>query len=117
LHISQTSNERIGDAADVLSVGQEVEVKIMAIDAANQKMNVSMKALLPASESSSAPNEKRKRFRENRDDEEGGNSKSRKPRAPRRSDSDELSAWSEGSVSGTSIGDLLSSAQEQKNNK
>ncbi|MCD8287156.1 MAG: 4-hydroxy-3-methylbut-2-enyl diphosphate reductase, partial [Clostridia bacterium] len=117
LHISQISNERIGDAADVLSVGQEVEVKIMAIDAAAQKMNVSMKALLPASDSAApaaSSNDRRKRFRENREDDD--TSKSRKPRAPRH-DTDELSAWSEGSVSGASIGDLLSSAQEQKNNK
>ncbi|MCD8294232.1 MAG: 4-hydroxy-3-methylbut-2-enyl diphosphate reductase, partial [Clostridia bacterium] len=116
LHISQISNDRVDDAADVLSVGQEIDVKIMAIDATAQKMNVSMKALLPASESSSSSSgneNRRKRFREAREDDE---TKSRKPRAPKR-DTDELSAWSEGSVSGASIGDLLSSAQEQKNNK
>ena len=36
--------------ADVLSVGQEVEAKITEIDAENQRISISMRALLPEEE-------------------------------------------------------------------
>jgi len=45
LHVSEISEERIAKAADVLSIGQEVEVLIVSIDSENQKMGFSMKAL------------------------------------------------------------------------
>ena len=67
-------------------------------------MNLSIKAILPEPERvSRAPK-----------NAEGGD-ENRKSRFTRRANSDEeLSNWSEGSISGTSIGDLLASA---KNNK
>lgn len=45
LHVSEISEERISKAADVLSIGQEVEVQIITIDSENKKMSFSMKAL------------------------------------------------------------------------
>lgn len=45
LHVSEISEERISKPADVLSVGQEVEVLILSIDEEKQKMSFSMKAL------------------------------------------------------------------------
>lgn len=45
LHISEISEERIAKTADVLSIGQEVEVLILEIDAENKKMSFSIKAL------------------------------------------------------------------------
>lgn len=45
LHVSEISEERISKPADVLSLGQEVEVMILNIDADQQKMSFSMKAL------------------------------------------------------------------------
>ncbi len=86
-----------------MNVGDEVEAKIVAFDVEAKKMNLSIKACLAAPE---------REPRENKGESEG----ERKPRtrAPRKSDDDELSSWSEGSVSvGTSLGDLLASAEKK----
>ncbi len=47
IHISQISNERVAKPADVLSVGQELEVKITEIDFEKKRVSLSRKALLP----------------------------------------------------------------------
>ncbi len=46
IHISQISLERINKPADVLSVGQEVDVKITEIDYEAKRISLSIKALL-----------------------------------------------------------------------
>lgn len=46
IHISQISNDRIAKPQDVLSVGQEVEVKITDIDFDKHRVSFSMKALI-----------------------------------------------------------------------
>ena len=46
IHISQISLEKIGKPADVLELGQVVDVKIIAIDEENQKVSLSIRALL-----------------------------------------------------------------------
>ncbi len=46
IHISQISNERITKVSDVLSVGQVVKVKIIDIDYDNQRISLSIRALL-----------------------------------------------------------------------
>lgn len=46
IHISQISQQKIGKPADVLEVGQEVDVKITAIDEEKQKVSLSIRALL-----------------------------------------------------------------------
>ena len=50
IHISQIANQRVDKVADLLSVGQEVEAKITEIDAENQRISISMRALLPEEE-------------------------------------------------------------------
>ncbi len=45
IHISQISNKRIANTADVLHVGDAVKAKITDIDAENKKVSLSMKAL------------------------------------------------------------------------
>lgn len=45
LHVSEISEERISKPADVLEIGQEVQVMIIGIDTDKQKMSLSMKAL------------------------------------------------------------------------
>jgi small subunit ribosomal protein S1 len=47
LHIGDISWSRISKAEDVLSVGQEVEAKVLKIDSAKQRISVGMKQLLP----------------------------------------------------------------------
>ena len=103
VHVSQISHERIETPASVLNVGDEVDAKIIALDVAAKKMNLSIKALLPEPER--AP-------RASKSSEDG---EERKARFTRRNNSDdELSTWSEGSISGTSIADLLASAKKNK---
>ena len=45
IHISQISKERIGKPGDVLSEGQEVQVKIINIDEENKRISLSIKAV------------------------------------------------------------------------
>ena len=46
IHISQIAQQKIGKPADVLSVGQVVDVKIIAIDEDKQNVSLSIRALL-----------------------------------------------------------------------
>ncbi|MDE6850161.1 MAG: hypothetical protein K2J54_02415, partial [Clostridia bacterium] len=100
---SQISHERIETPATCLNVGDEVEAKIGSFEVEDKKMNLSIKACLAEPE------------RKPREDKGEGEGERKRTRAPRRSDDDELSSWSEGSVSvGTSLGDLLANAEKNK---
>ncbi len=57
IHISQISRERVGKPADVLSVGQEVDVKITELDFERKRISLSMKALLEETAEAEAPAE------------------------------------------------------------
>ena len=46
IHISQIAQEKIGKPADVLTLGQVVDAKIIAIDEENRKISLSIRALL-----------------------------------------------------------------------
>jgi small subunit ribosomal protein S1 len=48
VHISQLAHERVKDPKDVVSVGQNVRVKILSIDTANRKISLSIKETTPA---------------------------------------------------------------------
>ncbi len=45
LHVSQISREHVGKPSDVLSIGQEIEVKIVDFNEEERKISLSMKAL------------------------------------------------------------------------
>ena len=47
IHISQISWERINTPADVLKVGDEVDVRITEVDFDKKRVSLSMKELLP----------------------------------------------------------------------
>lgn len=49
-HISQIADRRIAKPDDVLSEGQEVDVKIIDIDAENKRISLSIRALLTEGE-------------------------------------------------------------------
>jgi len=102
VHVSQISYERIETPATVLNVGDEVEAKIISFDPAAKKMNLSIKACLAEPE------------RKPKEDKEDGEARGKRARAPKHVD-EELSSWSEGGSVGTSLGDILASA-EKKNN-
>ena len=46
IHISQIANRRIDKPQDALKVGEEVQVKITAVDAENRRISLSIRALL-----------------------------------------------------------------------
>ena len=50
LHVSQISKDRIEKPSDVLSVGQEIEAKVVEFDEAGQKISLSIKALFETEE-------------------------------------------------------------------
>ena len=45
VHISQISHKRVENPKDILSVGQEVNVKVLEVNAADERVSLSMKAL------------------------------------------------------------------------
>ncbi len=47
LHVSDISRSRISKAADVLSVGQEIEVKVLKLDPEKKRISVGLKQLEP----------------------------------------------------------------------
>ena len=49
IHISQIAERRIGKPEDVLSEGQDVQVKIIDVDAENKRISLSIRALLEES--------------------------------------------------------------------
>lgn len=50
IHISQIADQRVENIADVISVGQEVDVKITEIDIEKKRISISMRALIEPSE-------------------------------------------------------------------
>ena len=48
IHISELGHGRVFRARDVVSEGQEVEVKILSVDEENQRISLSLKALMSA---------------------------------------------------------------------
>ena len=50
IHISQIADQKIDSVANMLKVGEELEVKIVGIDEENKKVSLSARALLPVAE-------------------------------------------------------------------
>jgi small subunit ribosomal protein S1 len=50
IHISELAHGRVFRTSDVVSEGQEVEVKILSVDSENQRISLSLKALMPPPE-------------------------------------------------------------------
>ena len=104
VHVSQISHEWLENPTSVLSIGEEIDAKILVLDPANKKMNLSIKALLPEPEVT--------KVRTRRDDDKGER-RARKPRQPRENkEEDEFREWTEGGVGGASIAEML----QNKNN-
>ncbi len=97
VHVSQISHEWLENPTSVLTIGQEVDAKIMALEPETKKMTLSIKALEPKPEV--APRKKKEEDAE----------VEAKPKKARREhkQSDEYREWNESGVSGASIADLL----------
>ena len=57
LHVSQIAKEHINKPSDVLSIGQEIEAKVVDMNEAEKKISLSMKALLDDNEDEEATEE------------------------------------------------------------
>ena len=57
LHVSQISRDHVEKPADVLSIGQEIEAKIVDFNEADRKISLSMKALAQNTEAEAAEEE------------------------------------------------------------
>ena len=102
VHVSQISHEWLENPTSVLTIGEEIDAKILVLDPANKKMTLSIKALLPE------PEVTKVRPRREGDDSNRGERKSRKPRQSRDNrDEDEFREWSEGGLGGASIAEML----------
>ena len=57
LHVSEIQREKVKKPEDVLSIGQEIEAKVIDFNEAEKKISLSMKALLPEPEPTKEDNE------------------------------------------------------------
>ena len=85
LHISELDYKKIDKVEDVLKVGDEVDVKLLEIDAKSGKMRLSRRALMEKPEGWVEP-ERRPRPEGRRDDRRGGHGGHDDHRGPRRDD-------------------------------
>ena len=99
VHVSQISHEFLENPTTALTIGQEIDAKILKLDCAEKKMTLSIKALEPKPE-----NLERKPRAPKAEDGEV-KEKVRKPRAQK--PADEVTEWNEGGLGGVSIADLL----------
>ena len=94
VHVSQISHEFLENPTTVLTIGQEVDVKILKLDCEGRKMTLSIKALEPK------PEVEKKVKEEGEVKENGRKAKAAKP-------ADEVTEWSESNDASISIADLL----------
>ena len=104
VHVSQITHEWLENPTTALTIGEEVDAKILAFNPAERKITLSIKALQPRPEFEPRPE------REPRED--NGNRRERGNKKPRRNtqsygEEDEYREWSEGSNFGASISELL----------
>lgn len=90
VHVSQISHEFLEKPASILKVGEEVTAKILSIKPEEEKMNLSIKALIEAPKK-----------------EEKEEEKPKKEKKAKKEDDEDLHSWTESSDSGVSIADLL----------
>ena len=101
VHVSQISHEWLENPTSALTIGEEIDAKILVLDPANKKMTLSVKALLPEPEVT-------KVHQRRDDDNKSDKPRNRKPRQPRENREDgEFREWTEGGVGGASIAEML----------
>lgn len=96
VHVSQISHEFLENPTTALTIGEEIDAKILKLDCAEKKMTLSIKALEPKPENVE---------RKPRAPKGEGEEKVRKPRVPKAEE--EVTEWNEGGLGGVSIADLL----------
>ncbi len=90
VHVSQISHEFLENPASALKVGDEVNAKILAIIPENERMNLSIKALIEAPQKEVKEEEKPK-----------------KEKKAKKENDEELHSWTDSASNEVSIADLL----------
>jgi len=103
VHVSEISNKWLESPVTALQVGQEVEAKILDINPEKEKMNLSIKALLPDAE---VPAE------EGEESEKKGKGKKRASKKSTEVVEEELREWKDEKDSGVSIADLIGNIED-----
>ena len=98
VHVSQISHEYLENPTTALSIGEEIDAKILKLDCAEKKMNLSIKALEPKPENVGSRRAPRG---------EGEEGKVRTRRAGKDRPEDEYTEWNEDGVGGASIAEML----------
>ena len=106
VHVSQITYEWLDDPTKALTVGQEVDAKITAFNAADRKITLSIKALQPRPEYESRPEGEEAPRRER-----GGKKGGRRNQQPA-TEEDEYREWTEGGDFGASISELINGKKE-----
>ena len=107
VHVSQITHEWLENPTSVLSIGEEVDAKVLAFNPDERRITLSIKALQPRPEMESSRNRDRDAERDSRE----GGKKGRKggKRNYVSDDEDEYREWKEDGFGGASIADLLHS--------
>ncbi len=99
VHISQISHEWLENPTEGLTVGQEVEAKIIGIDYDKEKITLSIKATKPV------PEKADKKVSEKKDN--GEEKPKRKASSKKQQESDEIVEWKDDDFGTASIADLI----------
>ena len=99
VHVSQISHEFLENPTTALTIGQEIDAKILKLDCAEKKMTLSIKALEPK------PENVERKPRAPKAEEGEVKEKVRKPKAAK--PVEEVTEWKEEGLGGVSIADLL----------
>ncbi len=102
VHVSQISHEWLENPTSVLSIGQEVDAKILAFDPENRKITLSIKAMEPKPEMTEVKTEGDKPVKAR---------KARKSSAAN-GEEEEYREWNEGGLGGVAISELLAKEDE-----
>lgn len=100
VHVSQISHEFLENPTTALTIGEEIDAKILKLDCAEKKMTLSIKALEPRPESF----ERRPRASKGEGD---GENKGRARRTGKDRPEGEYTEWNEGGIGGASIAEML----------
>ena len=102
VHVSQISHEFLENPTTALTIGEEIDAKILKLDCAEKKMTLSIKALEPK------PENVERRAKAPKAEGAEGETREKVRKTKVQKPVDEVTEWHEGGVGGASIADLLS---------
>ncbi len=103
VHVSQISHEWLENPTSVLTIGQEVDAKILAFDPENRKITLSIKAIEPKPEVTEVKTDGEKPVKARKSKKTSANGE----------EQEEYREWNEGGLGGASIADLLKNEDNQ----